>query len=92
MRLIDADVLRGLMDKRYIEAKIRVPDNLAEGFVQVEKLINEQPTVDAVPVEEIKNLENPYITYIECYRGEFYGFETAKRHLLLKYGKKVQDA
>lgn len=43
-RYIDADVLRGLMNDRYIEAKLRVPDNLAEGFVQMEKLINEQPT------------------------------------------------
>lgn len=50
MRLIDADVLRSLMNDRYIEKKLKVPDNLAEGFVQVEKLINEQPTVDAKPV------------------------------------------
>ena len=44
-RLIDADILLGAMDEKYKEKKDIVPDNLAEGFFQMEKLIKEQPTV-----------------------------------------------
>lgn len=44
MRLIDADLLLSSIDKRYNEKVNIVPDNLAEGFVQMEKLIKEQPT------------------------------------------------
>ena len=43
MRLIDADILLGATDERYKEKKDIVPDNLAEGFFQMEKLIKEQP-------------------------------------------------
>lgn len=44
MRLIDADLLLSCIGDRYTEKKEIVPNNLAEGFVQVEKLIKEQPT------------------------------------------------
>lgn len=44
MRLIDADELIRCMDKRYNEKKDIVPNNLAEGFAQMERLIKEQPT------------------------------------------------
>lgn len=44
MRLIDADLLLSSIDKRYNEKVNIVPDNLAERFVQMEKLIKEQPT------------------------------------------------
>lgn len=44
-RLIDADKLIDSMDDRYKEKVNNVPDNLAEGFIQMEKLIKEQPTV-----------------------------------------------
>lgn len=44
MRLIDADALIKGMGKRYNEKAGIVPDNLAEGFLQMEKLINDQPT------------------------------------------------
>ena len=56
MRLIDADLLLSQIGNRYDEKKNIVPDNLAEGFVQMEKLIKEQPTaydVDKV-VEELE--------------------------------------
>ena len=43
-RLIDADKLIDSMDDRYKEKVNNVPDNLAEGFMQMEKLIKEQPT------------------------------------------------
>ena len=43
-RLIDADKLIDSMDDRYKEKVNNVPDNLAEGFMQVDKLIKEQPT------------------------------------------------
>ena len=43
-RLIDADKLINVMNDRYNEKVNNVPDNLAEGFMQMEKLIKEQPT------------------------------------------------
>lgn len=55
-RLIDADKLIDSMDDRYKEKVNNVPDNLAEGFMQMEKLIKEQPTafdVDKV-VEQLE--------------------------------------
>lgn len=60
MRLIDADELIRCMDKRYNEKKDIVPNNLAEGFAQMERLIKEQPTaydVDKVvaQLEELKS-------------------------------------
>lgn len=57
MRLIDADLLLPQIGNRYDEKKDIVPDNLAEGFVQMEKLIKEHPTaydVDKV-VEQLEN-------------------------------------
>lgn len=44
MRLIDAELLLLRISDRYDAKKNIVPDNLAEGFVQMEKLIKEQPT------------------------------------------------
>ena len=43
LRLIDADLLLSQISNRYNEKKDIVPDNLAEGFMQMEKLIKEQP-------------------------------------------------
>lgn len=56
MRLIDEDVLLQAMDKRYSAKKDIVPNNLAEGFMQMEKLIKEQPTAYDVEkvVEQLK--------------------------------------
>lgn len=56
MRLIDADALIEAMDKRYNEKKDIVPNNLAEGFMQMEKLIKEQPTAYDVEgvIKELK--------------------------------------
>lgn len=59
MKLIDADKLLNKMSERYDEKKSIVPDNLAEGFLQMEKLIKEQPTaydIDKV-VEELEKLK-----------------------------------
>lgn len=57
--LINRKALLGSMDKRYKEKCSVVQDNLAEGFMQMEKLIKEQPTaydVDKVVerMEEIR--------------------------------------
>ena len=41
--LINRRALLDSMDKRYKEKRNIVQDNLAEGFVQMEKLIKEQP-------------------------------------------------
>ena len=62
MRLIDADLLLSCIGDRYTEKKEIVPNNLAEGFVQVEKLIKEQPAaydVDRV-IEQLKAEESRY--------------------------------
>ncbi len=64
MRLIDADLLLSQIGNRYDEKKDIVPDNLAEGFVQMEKLIKEQPTaydVDKV-VEHLETARDGYST------------------------------
>ena len=80
----------------YIKAQINPYGKPFTGSVREfgEKLMDyllDMETVDAVPVEEIKNLENPYSTFKECYKCEFDGFETARRHLILKYEEKVQE-
>ena len=41
--LIERNLLLSKISGRYDEKHDIVPDNLAEGFVQVEKLIKEQP-------------------------------------------------
>lgn len=54
--LISRSALLEAMDERYKEKKGIVQDNLAEGFMQMEKLIKEQPaaySVDKV-VEELE--------------------------------------
>ena len=72
-RLIDADELISVMDKRYKEKNGNVPDNLAEGFMQMEKLIKEQPTaydVDKVIAElEEQKYENPTI-WIQSFKNK----------------------
>lgn len=50
-RLIDADSLLNKFDKTYRSKIGLVPDCLAEGFVQCEKLIKNEPTIH----EEAKN-------------------------------------
>ena len=57
--LISRSALLNAMDKRYKEKKDIVPNNLAEGFLQVEKLINEQPIVYDVNkvVEELVKMQ-----------------------------------
>lgn len=60
--LISRQALLNAMDKRYNEKKDIIPDNLAEGFMQMEKLIKEQPTAyDVEKVEEaLKNHPNVF--------------------------------
>ena len=41
---------------KYKEKKDFVQDNLAEGFLQMEKLIKEQPTVEAIPKEKVQEI------------------------------------
>ena len=71
-RLIDADKLIEIMDDRYKEKVNKVPDNLAEGFMQMEKLIKEQPTaydVDKV-VEELEELRDEAQEKFERLKGD----------------------
>lgn len=72
MRLIDADKLIESMNDRYNEKVNNIPDNLAEGFMQMEKLINEQPTafdVDKV-VEQLEELS--HFGWIEVRKEEVF--------------------
>lgn len=46
MKLIDSEKLLASMSARYDEKKHIVPDTLAEGFMQMDKLIHEQDVVD----------------------------------------------
>lgn len=48
--LISRSALLAQMDDRYRREIKLAPDNMAEGFVQMEKLIKEQPTVEAKPI------------------------------------------
>lgn len=48
--LISRELLLNAMEKRYQYARKRVPDTLTQGFIQMEKLIKQQPTIEAVPV------------------------------------------
>lgn len=68
MRLIDAELLLLRISDRYDAKKNIVPDNLAEGFVQMEKLIKEQPTsFDAENI--IKQLEKERDSSYEDYEN-----------------------
>ena len=49
--LISREALLNAMDKRYQYVRKRVPDKLSQGFVQMEKLIKKQPTIEVVPVD-----------------------------------------
>lgn len=55
-RLIDADVVPKLFEKKYVETEKRIfdgeayLDTLAEGFTEADDVILSMPTVDAVPV------------------------------------------
>ena len=60
-RLIDANALLEAIDPMYKSKKDIVPDTFAEGCVQMEKLINQQPTaydVEAVLHELSLNIED----------------------------------
>lgn len=63
MSLIDADELIRCMDKRYNEKKDIVPNNLAEGFAQMERLIKEQPTAYDINevIERLKEKSIPVL-------------------------------
>ena len=46
MRMIDADALIKAIDPMYVAKKGIVADTFAEGCIQFEKLIKEQPTIE----------------------------------------------
>lgn len=73
--LISRSMLLSSMNKRYNEKCNIVPDNLAEGFMQMEKLIKEQPTAYSVEkvVEELEELEVKSITRYN--NGDFGDFD-----------------
>lgn len=68
MKLIDSEKLLAAMSARYDEKKHNVPDTLAEGFMQMDKLIHEQ---DVVNVEEIRaDAEKEYNAQLEEWKTE----------------------
>ena len=64
MRLIDADNVRGLFDAEFKETRKLILagethlDNLAEGFVEADRVIREMPTVDAEVVVRCKGCKH----------------------------------
>lgn len=64
MRLIDADNVRGLFDEEFKETRKLILagethlDNLAEGFVEADRVIREMPTVDAEVVVRCKDCKH----------------------------------
>jgi hypothetical protein len=80
MKLIDADKLIDSMDDRYKEKVNNVPDILAEGFMQMEILIKEQPTafdVDKV-VEQLEKYQEPLYYYQDTYTsGQISAYDKA---------------
>lgn len=64
MRLIDADNVRGLFDAEFKETRKLILagethlDNLAEGFVEADRVIWEMPTVDAEVVVRCKDCKH----------------------------------
>ena len=64
MRLIDADNVRGLFDAEFKETRKLILagethlDNLAEGFVEADRVIWEMPTVDAEAVVRCKGCKH----------------------------------
>lgn len=60
MRIIDANKLLEEMNETYNKKFGIVPDNLAEGFAQVDKLVTHAPTIEAEPVVHGKWAEIPY--------------------------------
>lgn len=64
MRLIDADNVGGLFDAEFKETRKLILagethlDNLAEGFVEADRVIREMPTVDAEVVVRCKGCKH----------------------------------
>ncbi len=82
MRLIDANLLLSQIGNRYDEKKDIVPDNLAEGFVQMEKLIKEQPTaydVDKVVEKLEEEREMSYADFDRYVKN--YGLWICNKHI-----------
>ena len=73
--LISRKTLLDSMDKRYKQKCGIVQDNFAEGFMQMEKLIKEQPTAydsDSVVEKLKKNEENAIKSIMEHGKTEFH--------------------
>lgn len=84
--LISRSALLGAMDKRYKEKEGNVLDNLAEGFVQMEKLIKEQPIVQAndgwIPCSErLPEEKGTYLVTIKHFGITFARFSGMKDNL-----------
>ena len=77
MRLIDADNVRGLFDAEFKETRKLILagethlDNLAEGFVEADRVIWEMPTVDAEVVVRCKDCKH-YLIADEFEGGKRY--------------------
>lgn len=80
MRLINADNVRGLFDAEFKKTRKLILagethlDNLAEGFVEADRVIWGMPAVDAVVVTRCKDCKHSYVIIDArcCSRGAFY--------------------
>lgn len=72
MRLIDADNIRDLFDAEFKETRKLILggethlDNLAEGFVEADRVVWAMPTVDAVEVVRCKDCKHYKPEEYEC--------------------------
>lgn len=91
LKLVDYDAMRKAFNEKFKETQQLIQDgethldNLAEGFLEADRVIYSLPTIDAVPVTEaeLKHLINDTITYIwrledrGCDKPEF-GYDSRK--------------
>lgn len=93
MRLIDADNVRGLFDAEFKETRKLILagethlDNLAEGFVEADRVIREMPTVDAEVVVRCKDCKHLFGTFCAVC-----GLLPRKPEDFCSYGERKDDA
>ena len=88
MRLIDADALKGAINKATDVVKGKGYDELTHIFDGIIDLVDRMPTADAVPVVRCKDCE--WYDAKECI--EWRGLNIAKDEQYCSYGERRKDA
>ena len=84
-KMINEKKLLEEMDSRYEEKVGIVPDNLAEGFLQMEKLIKEQPKLEDKIIERLEKLKKEHKETSEIWLADG-EFQMAHAHSDMAYG------